>query len=174
MAPRSISTEKFLDPNPPKVVDNPERILRRSSTQADKGISHLQRASSSPTERVKGFTTFYFDKETNQSFPRSNSETELCQVLTGLERPNISRPAQQPSHTSPTRVVQNVVLYPTTMVSPLIPAYTVVFPNPPIAMDARYDPLVLPAQVHDLPQGYAQRIRTYDAEGGYFSPAASS
>lgn len=32
-------------------------------------------------------------------------------------------------------------------------------------MAARFDPLVLPALLHDLPQGYAQRIRTYDAEG---------
>jgi hypothetical protein len=74
------------------VVDNPEGILRRSSTQADKGISHLQRASSLPTESVKGFTSFDFDKETDQSFPRSRSETELCQVLIGPERPNTFRP----------------------------------------------------------------------------------
>jgi hypothetical protein len=59
----SIYTRMFLDPNPPKVVDNPKRILRRSSTQADKGISHLQRTSSLPTESVKGFTIFDFDKE---------------------------------------------------------------------------------------------------------------
>ena len=65
------------------MVDNPERILRRSSTQADKVISYLQRASSLPTESVKGFTSFDFDKETDQSFPRSKSETELCQVLLG-------------------------------------------------------------------------------------------
>ena len=32
-------------------------------------------------------------------------------------------------------------------------------------MVARYTPLVLFAQFHDLPQGYSQRIRTYGAEG---------
>ena len=32
-------------------------------------------------------------------------------------------------------------------------------------MDARFNPLVLPAQLHDLPQGYSQRIRTFGAEG---------
>ena len=32
-------------------------------------------------------------------------------------------------------------------------------------MAARFTPLVLPAQLHDLPQGYSQRIRTYGAEG---------
>ena len=99
------------------MVDNPERILRRSSTQVDKGISHLQRDSSLPTESVKGFTSFDFDKETDQSFPRSKSETELSQALTGPERPNIFRPAQQPSHPSPTIAIQNLVTYSTTFVS---------------------------------------------------------
>ena len=48
-----IYTRRFLDLDPQKVVDNHERILRRSSTPVDKGISHLQRASSLPTESVK-------------------------------------------------------------------------------------------------------------------------
>ena len=156
---------RFPNPDPPRVVDNLGRILRRSSTPVDKGISHLQRASSLPTESVKCFTSFDFDKETDQSFPRSRSAIELCQVLTGLERPNTFKPTQQPSHPSPTPTVQTPVPYFTPIVSPLIPAYTVVSPNPPIVMAARFDPLVLPALLHDLPQGYAQRIRTYDAEG---------
>ena len=42
--------KKIFRPCPPRVVDNPERILRRGNTQADKGISHLQRASSLPTK----------------------------------------------------------------------------------------------------------------------------
>ena len=137
--------------------------MRRSSTPADKGISHLQRTSSLPTESVKHFTSFDFDKEIDQSFPRSASETELCLVLTGPERPNTSRPAQQPSHPSSTPAVQNPVSYSTAFIPPLIPAYTVVFPNPPIVMATRFAPLVLPAQLHDLPLGYSQRIRTYGA-----------
>ena len=145
MALKSIYKRRFPDPDPPKVVDNPERILRRSSTQVDKGISHLQRASSFPTESVKGFTSFDFDKETYQSFPRSRSETELCHVLTSPERPNTFIPTQQPSHCSPTSVVQNPVTYFTVVVSPLIPTYTIVFPNIPIVMADRFSPLVLPA-----------------------------
>lgn len=124
------------------MVDNPERILRRSSTQADKGISHLQRASSLPTESVKCFTSFYFDNEIDQSFSRSRSENELCPILTGPERPNTFRPTQQPSHPSPTPTVQTLVTYFTPIVSPLILAYTVVSSNPPIVMAARFDPLV--------------------------------
>jgi hypothetical protein len=32
-------------------------------------------------------------------------------------------------------------------------------------MAARFAPLALPAQLHDLPLGYSQRIETYGAEG---------
>ena len=118
-----------------------------------------------PTESVKSFTSCDFDKETDQSFSRSKFENELCQVLTDLERPNIFKLAKQPSHPLPTIDVQNLVPYSTAFVSPLIPAYTIVFPNSHIVMAARYAPLVLPAQLHDLPQGYSQRIKTYAAKG---------
>lgn len=101
MALRRIYTRIFPDPNPPRVVDNPEGILRRSNTQANKGISHLQRFLSLPTESVRGFTSFVFDKETDQFFSRSKSKTELIQALTGPERPKIFKPAQQPSYPSP-------------------------------------------------------------------------
>ena len=32
-------------------------------------------------------------------------------------------------------------------------------------MGARFDPLVLVAQLHDLAQAYSQRIKTYGVEG---------
>jgi hypothetical protein len=32
-------------------------------------------------------------------------------------------------------------------------------------MAARFTPLLFPAQLHDLPLGYSQRIKTYGAEG---------
>ena len=165
MAFRRIHTRRFPDLDPPGVVDNLEWILRRSSTPTDKGISHLQRASSLPTESVKHLTSFDFDKETDQSFPRSASKTELCQVLTILERPNTSRPTQQPSHPSPTPAIQNPISYSPAFIPSLILAYIVVFPNPPIAMATRFSPLALPAQLHDLPIGYSQRIRFYGVEG---------
>jgi hypothetical protein len=50
--------KKISKPCPPRVVDNPKRILRRGNTQADKGIPHLQRASSLLAESVNGFTKF--------------------------------------------------------------------------------------------------------------------
>ena len=32
-------------------------------------------------------------------------------------------------------------------------------------MVVRFTPIVLPAQLHDLPQGYSQKIKTYGAKG---------
>ena len=89
----------------------------------------------------------------------------MCQVLTGPERPNIFRPTQQSSQCSPTPAVQSHVTYFTAIVSLSVPAYTVVFPNPPIVMAARFAPLALPTQLDDLPLGYSQRIKTYGAKG---------
>jgi hypothetical protein len=37
--------------------------------------------------------------------------------------------------------------------------------NPPRLMAARFAPLSLPAQLHDFPQNYNQRIKLYDVEG---------
>ena len=41
--------------------------------------------------------------------------------------------------------------------------------NPPRVMATKFAPLILPAQLHDLPQNYSQRIRLYDSEGNVFT-----
>ena len=172
--PKRIHTRRFPDPNLPKLVENPERILRRSNTQADKGIFHLQKFVSLPVESVKSTSSFVFDKGTDQSLSRSKSSTKLSQAFTGPERQNLSKLAQQPSHPSSTsclpqiqntQSVQNPVTYSATFVTPLIPIHTIILPNPPIVMATRFTPLDFPPQLHDLPQGYSQRIRTYGADG---------
>ena len=94
MAPKRIHTRIFPHPNPPKVVENPERILRRSNTQANKGIFHLQKSLSLTTESVKSAKIFSFDKEIDQSFSISKSATELSQALTCPERLNLFKPTQ--------------------------------------------------------------------------------
>ena len=53
LAPKRIHTRRFPDLAPPKVVENPERILRRSNIKGDKGIPHLQKSLSLPAESVK-------------------------------------------------------------------------------------------------------------------------
>ena len=94
MTPKQVDTRRFPDPNPLTVVENPERILRRSNTQANKGIFHSQKSLSLLAESLKSAKSFGFDKGTDQSLSRSKSATELSQVFTGPERPNISSPAQ--------------------------------------------------------------------------------
>jgi hypothetical protein len=47
----------------------------------------------------------------------------------------------------------------------LIPNNIPQIPNLLRAMESRFSPLILPAQLHDLPQNYSQRIKLYDAEG---------
>ena len=48
---------------------------------------------------------------------------------------------------------------------PIVTPYQTSPPNLPLAMVARFTPLVLPAQLHDLPQGNSQRIKTFGGEG---------
>jgi hypothetical protein len=55
-----------------------------------------------PTESVKSAKSFSFDKGTDQSLSRSKSNTKLSEVLTSLERPNLFKRTQQPSHPSST------------------------------------------------------------------------
>jgi hypothetical protein len=48
---------------------------------------------------------------------------------------------------------------------PTIPTQTIqIAQNPPRAMETRFSPLALPAQLHDLLQNYNQRIRSFDVE----------
>ena len=94
LAPKRIYTRRFPYPNPPKVVENLERILRRGNITADKGIPYLQKYLSLPAKSVKSTESFTFDKGIDQSLLTSKSATELSQVFTGPERLDSSRPAQ--------------------------------------------------------------------------------
>ena len=102
IAPKIIYTRRNPDPNPPKVVENPERILRRSNNKADKGIFHLQKSLSLPAKSVESIENIILDKESDQSLLRSKSASELSQVIVGPERSNSPRSNQQPSHPSST------------------------------------------------------------------------
>ena len=47
----------------------------------------------------------------------------------------------------------------------IVPAQTIeIAQNPPRSMEARFSPLALPAQLHDLPQNYDQIIRSFNVE----------
>lgn len=63
MAPKIIYTRRHPEPNPPKVVENPETIMRRSTIKPDKGIFHLQKSLSLPSKGVKSAKNIILDKK---------------------------------------------------------------------------------------------------------------
>ena len=76
------------------------------------------------------------------------------------------------SSTSPIKENQTPIASPSFHSAPLIhipttsiPLFQTLTPNPSPAMDSRFAPLVLPAQLHDLPQAYSTRIKTHSFEG---------
>ena len=83
LAPKRIYTRRNPSPNPPKVVEDPERILRRSNNKADKGIFHLQGSLSLPVEGIKDINDIIFDQKFEQTLFRSKSSLDLSQVIFG-------------------------------------------------------------------------------------------
>ena len=73
MASKRIHTRRYSDPNPHKVVENPERILRRSNIKADKGIFNLQKSLSFPAKSVESIEKIVLDKEADQALLRYKS-----------------------------------------------------------------------------------------------------
>ena len=92
--PKRIHTRRFPYPNPPKVVENPERILRKSNIKVDTYIFHLQKSLFLPTKSVESIENIILDMGTDQSLLISKSTSKLSQVIVGQERLNFSRPTQ--------------------------------------------------------------------------------
>jgi hypothetical protein len=117
-------------------VYDPEKILRRTREQASDPFYYLDRSLSLPKDDAQSIDDLEFDTLFEQTLFRSKSETSLDEIVFDQKRFQ-------------------------TLVSNNIPQV----PNPPRAMAARFTPLILPAQLHDLPQNYSQRIKLYDVEG---------
>ena len=90
MASRTIHTRAYPNPNPPEIVDNPERILKRSPTPKGPTISsHIHRANSAP----KDFTALLvppFDLDLPNRLPRTRS-------FSVPDKPDLELPSS-PSH----------------------------------------------------------------------------
>jgi hypothetical protein len=127
------------------VVD-PEKLLhKRKEKASDSGI-FLDRNLSLPKDGVKSIDDLEFDIKFEQTLFRSKSESNLTEILFDEKK------FQSFISVVP---IQTVVI-PSQIVQPV--------QSPPKTMATRYAPLVLPAQLHDLPQNYNQRIKSYDAE----------
>jgi hypothetical protein len=117
-------------------VYDPEKILCRTREKASDPFYYLDRSLSLPKDGVQSIDDLEFDELFEQTLFRSKSETSLDEIVFDQKRFQA-------------------------LISNNIPQ----IPNPPRAMAARFSPLILPAQLHDLPQNYSQRIKLYDVEG---------
>jgi hypothetical protein len=117
-------------------VYDPEKILRRTREKASNPFYYLDRSLSLPKDDAQSIDDLEFDELFEQTLFRSKSETSLDETVFDPKKFQA-------------------------LISNNIPQNM----NPPRAMATRFTPLILPAQLHDLPQNYSQRIRLYDVEG---------
>ena len=83
MAPRTIYTRRNPDPdpNPPKVVEDPERILRRKKRKVDSGIPLISRSVSFPKEGFISVDYLQFYMKFEQSLFKSKLDSDLVQIV---------------------------------------------------------------------------------------------
>ena len=67
------------------MVEDPENILRISSSKTGKGTFHLQKTLSLPAKGVKSIVDIIFDKNFEKTLLRSKSSLDLSQVIFDLE-----------------------------------------------------------------------------------------
>jgi hypothetical protein len=131
-----IYTRENPDPNPVEPMCDPEKLLRRTREKASDPFYYLDKSLSLPKDDMQSIDDLDFDALFEQTLFRSKSETSLDDIVFDQKR-----------------------------FQALIPKNIPQIPNPPRAMAARFSPLILPAQLHDFPQNYSQRIKLYDVEG---------
>jgi hypothetical protein len=103
-------------------------------------LYYLDRRLSLPKDDAQSIDDLDFDALFEQTLFRSKSETSLDDIVFDQKRFQALIPKN-------------------------IPQITI----PPRAMVARFAPLILLAQLHDLPQNYSQRIKLYNVEGNVSS-----
>ena len=100
LANKRIYTRRNTYPNPPKVVEDPNRILRRCNNKVDKGIFHLQKSLSLRAKGIKNTDDITFGQKFKQSFFRFKSSSELNQLVFDPKSLISSKSAPQPSQAS--------------------------------------------------------------------------
>ena len=83
MAPKRIYTRRNLDPNPPKVVEDPERILRRSKSKANKCIFDLHKSLSLLAKGIKNIADIILVEKFDKMLLRTKYTLELIQATFG-------------------------------------------------------------------------------------------
>ena len=83
MAPRRIYTRRNPNPDPdlPKVVEDPERILRNKKSNIDSGIPLTNRSMSLHEEGFISVDDLEFDLKFEHSIFRSKLDSNLSQIV---------------------------------------------------------------------------------------------
>jgi hypothetical protein len=132
-------------------MSDPEKLVHKRKENLVALVLRPDRYLSFPKDGVTSIKDLEFDVKFEQSLFRTKSESRLDETIFDETRfqdlivATFSRPAVTPTRNQPS----------------LCPLTT--------AMEARFSPLILPAQLHDLPQDYNLRIKLYDAEGNISS-----
>ena len=84
MAPKKIYTRAKPDPNPPIIVDNPEKLLKTQKVQKEKNTSCMSRSISLPSKDIKTIDDIPFDLKL--SLFKSKSESDLTQTVIDIPR----------------------------------------------------------------------------------------
>jgi hypothetical protein len=119
---------------------DPKKILCRTREQALDPLYYLDKILSLPKDSAQNIDDLDFDALFEQPLFKSKSETSLDDIVFDQKR-----------------------------FQALIPKNTPQISNPPTSMATIFSPLVLPAQLNDLPQNYNQRIKLFDVEGNVSS-----
>jgi hypothetical protein len=122
--------------NPSEPVYDPEKILRKAREKVSDPFYYLDRIMSLPKDNVQRIDDLEFDAFFEKNLFRSKSETSLDKTV--FEPKKIQALVSS-------NIPQNLNLHRDVV--------------------AKFTPLILPAQLHDLTQNYSQRIRLYDVEG---------
>jgi hypothetical protein len=126
-------------------VFDPEKLLhKRKERVVDSGI-FLDINLSFPKYGVKSIDDLGFDIKFEQNLFISKLESNLKEVMFDEKKFQF--------------LISTVPIQTVVILSQIVQLVQ----NPPRSMETIFSPLVLPAQLHDLPQNYNQRINSYDA-----------
>jgi hypothetical protein len=147
LSPKRIHTRRNPDPEAIIHVSNPEKIIHKIKERPITPVFCLDINLSLPKDGVKIIEDLDFDLKFEQTLFRTRSEFSLNEIIFDEKR------------------FQGLIL-----VSSIRPIVIPAQNNQPLqvltaSMAARFPPLILPTQLHDLPQEYNQRIKLYDVEG---------
>jgi hypothetical protein len=118
-----IYTRENPDPKPTEPMYDPEMILHRTREQASDLFYYLDKIFSLHKDGVQSINDLEFDELFEQTLFRSKSETSLDETVFDLKKFQALISNNVPQNMNPLR-----------------------------AMAARFTPLILPSQLHDLPQ----------------------